>query len=99
MKSDLGACEKWLIFNESHLELIHPSTPYRDSSLSKVTVSPGNLDTKIAVIFGVLKKPKMWSTIMAMLSPKIWIHYRFQKAPTTTVYAHTVTSVIVIKFN
>ena len=51
MKSDLGACEKWLIFNESYLESIHPSTPYHDSRLSKVTV-----DTKVAVIFGVLRK-------------------------------------------
>ena len=31
MTSDLGECEKWLIFKESYLGLINPSTPYRDS--------------------------------------------------------------------
>ena len=56
MTSDLGECEKWLIFRESYLELIHPSTPYRGSRLSKVMMSPGYLDTKSAVILGVLTK-------------------------------------------
>ena len=68
MTSDLGACRKWLIFNESYLELIHPSIPYRDSRHSKVTVSPGDLDTKIAVIFRIIIRNWMWSTYMAMLS-------------------------------
>ena len=82
MTSDLGAREKWSIFNESYLELKHYSTPYRDSRLSKVTVSPDDLDTKIAAIFGVSKKtPERWSTYMTMLSTKIWFYLVFKKRP------------------
>ena len=99
MTSDLGACEKWLIFNESYLELIYHSTPYRDSRLSNVKVEPGDLDTKIAEFLEYQKIPETWSAYIAMLSTKIWFYYRFQKAAETTFYAHRVTSVIVIQFN
>ena len=59
-------------------------------------MSPGDLDTTIAAILENLKT-EMSSTYMAMLSTKNWFYFRFQEAPETAVYAHVVTSVIVIQ--
>ena len=96
MTSDLGACEKWLIFNESYLELIHHWTPYRDSRLYKVTVSPGDLDTKIAAIFGVLKNWNVEHIYCPVVSQDL-ILLLASKSTRDHSYAHIVTSFIVIQ--